>query len=121
MLDEAATEEPVPASPPVSTENEPAAEPAKPLSRRQKSRLKASQNKPTPSTPRERREKLTKVFEDNFSDSEFAGKKAQILNILCTGTTRCDINTKLSKNLSGKEMKKLYKKFKPLLKDLPGQ
>lgn len=97
-------------------------EPGKPLSRRQKARIKNhQQNQVSMPTPRERRNNFTKVYESSFSDNEFSGKKNQILNILCTGTTRCDVNTRLSKILSGKEMKKLYKKFKPLLKDLPGQ
>ncbi len=96
-------------------------EPSKPLSCRQKARIKNQQKQTSVPTPRERRDNFTKVYENSFSDNEFSGKKNQILNILCTGTTRCDVNTKLSKVLSGKEMKKLYKKFKPLLKDLPGQ
>ena len=96
-------------------------EPSKPLSHRQKARIKNQQKQTSAPTPRERRDNFTKVYENSFSDNEFSGKKNQILNILCTGTTRCDVNTKLSKVLSGKEMKKLYKKFKPLLKDLPGQ
>ena len=96
-------------------------EPDKPLSRRQKTQNKAQQKQMSELTQRERRDSFTKVYESSFNDNEFSGKKIQILNILCTGTTRCDVNTKLSKILSGKEMKKLYKKFKPLLKDLPGQ
>lgn len=96
-------------------------EPDKPLSRRQKAQNKAQQKQMSELTQRERRDNFTKVYESSFNDNEFSGKKIQILNILCTGTTRCDVNTKLSKILSGKEMKKLYKKFKPLLKDLPGQ
>lgn len=85
-----------------------------------------SKAQPTTSTAKKSNSKGTSVNEQELTAlfkkelSEFASKKQEIINIIKSSKTRCQINVALSKKFANKTGK-IMKAIKPLIKQLPGQ
>lgn len=63
-----------------------------------------------------------KVFlNQNFKEKEFVDKKENVVQLLSIATTRQQVNNDLQRIFSNDKVGAVYKKIRPLIKDLPGR
>ena len=60
-------------------------------------------------------------FEQNFSENKFKNKKKEIIAAILESQTKTQLNKKLTKLFLGEDVKIIFKRLRPLIKNLPGK
>ena len=60
-------------------------------------------------------------FEENFNEKKFTDKKGQIIAAIIESETKTQLNGKLSKLFRGEDVKILFKRLRPMLKNMRGK
>lgn len=66
-------------------------------------------------------ELIRSFFEKNIKETIYIEKKEEIIDIILKSNSKLQINNELMKYFSSEVVSRLYKKIKPLIKDLPGK
>lgn len=60
-------------------------------------------------------------FDKHFKEKIYLDKRDEIMQAVLNSKTKQQVNNNLMKHFEGKEVSTIYKKLKPLIKDLPGK
>lgn len=86
-----------------------------------KKKQTAKKTGPVKKTTKSRREaQIRSFYGNNFKEAAYIGKKEVIIQAVLQAATRQQVNTRLMKHFSSEETGQIFKKLKPLIKDLPG-
>lgn len=93
------------------------------LAENQKSASNSSKtkNKSTLSDENKQETQIRSFFGQHFKEKEYTEKKEEIVQLLLKSKTRQQINNGLLKIFSNEKVGVIYKRLKPLIKDLPGR
>ena len=64
---------------------------------------------------------IRSFLNQNFKEKEFVDKKEKVVQLLSIATTRQQVNNDLQRIFSNDKVGAVYKKIRPLIKDLPGR
>ena len=64
---------------------------------------------------------MRSFFGQHFTKKEYTDHKEDIVQAVLNSTTKVQINNSLMKLYPGEIVGEVYKKLKPLIKDLPGR
>ena len=64
---------------------------------------------------------IRSFFEEHFKEKEYTAKKEEIVQLLLESKNRQQINNDLLKIFRNNKVGAIYKRLKPLIKDLPGR
>ena len=80
-----------------------------------------TKNKSTLSEKNKQETQIRYFFGQHFKEKEYTEKKEEIVQLLLKSKTRQQINNGLLKIFSNEKVGVIYKRLKPLIKDLPGR
>lgn len=73
-------------------------------------------------TSKEKREaQVRSFFGNHFKEKIYHDKKEEIIQAVLKSETKMEVNHKLMKHFTGKDVSTIYQRLKPLIKDLPGK
>ena len=81
-----------------------------------------SANKAIPTKTKSKEElQLRTFFGQNFKEKKFKDKKEQIIAAVLKSKTKTQLNMKFTKIFSGEDIKIIFQRLRPLIKDWPGK
>ena len=70
----------------------------------------------------EKREaQVRSFFNTHFKEQIYLNKKEEIIQSVLKSKTKLQVNNNLMKHFSNKEVSTIYRRFEPLIRDLPGK